>query len=321
MSEGKGYISPAFIMWHWENLRKSKSGREDILELQESPVRNLFWLALDDGGLPSVMVQVEPDDKIPTELSGRNIHLRTKTIRLDGIARRVIELTCRDSALENPFSELVAGVHGRLSAGRNGKNALLGALSDFRALLEQHEGVPVSREQAVGLAGELLVLRELVAYSPNAWRAWEGALGGVWDFKAGSRALEVKSSTRPGEPTVIHQTLLPDASGAVSVGRLVRELMGLVDDATGFRERLASAGYQEDVAAGWDAHRFEHQGRSMFRVEGEFPRITQEHLADSRLAPGVDSVNYSIRLDVARSWQVASADESDRLREFVGAIS
>lgn len=329
-------LGPAGIMWYWDSLRREAGGGQRTYELKDPRLEGAFLIALADEDLPAVLVVIEPDDEVPVDLSGRNIRLRGRTIQLDEKNRRVIEISCRDRALETPFSELVVGVHRRLLAGRTGQTAVTGALGEFRELLERPSGQVVSREQAAGMAGELLVLKRLLGHSPGAWRFWEGPVGGVWDFRAEGRGMEVKTSTRPGERDIqihglhqldppsgglslVHLTLIPDAAGAVSVPALADELAQMVDDREAFRELLSEGGYDPDRPEGWERHRFEFTQHAVFRVDEDFPALTPSRLQEGRVPAGVDSVSYSVSLDAVRKWQVPSGREEEIFREIASA--
>lgn len=328
-------IGPAGVMWYWDSLRREGGERGRTYELKDVRLEGIFLVGLVDEDLPAVLVTIEPDDRIPADLSGRNVRLRGRTIQLDHRNRRVIEVSCRDRALEMPFSELVVGIHRRLLAGRSGLAAVKGAVGEFRELLERPSGQAISREQAAGMAGELLVLKWLLEHSPGAWRFWEGPGGGTWDFRAGGKAIEVKTSTRPGERDVqihglhqleppsgglslVHITLLPDAAGAVSVPALADELAQVVDDGESFRGRLQEGGYEADRSEAWERHRFDFTQHAIFKVDVDFPALTPSRLKEGRLPAGLASVSYSVSLDVARKWQIPAGREDEIFREVVG---
>lgn len=329
-------IGPAGIMWYWDSLRREGGDDQQIYELKGAPVAGIFLIALVEGDLPAIFVVIKPDDEVPVDLSGRNVRLRGRTIQVGQRNQRVIEVSCRDRALEVPFSELVVGVYRRLLAGRSGQAAVAGALEEFRELLERPSGQAVSREQAAGVAGELLVLKRLLGHSPGAWRFWEGPAGGTWDFRSEGRAIEVKTSTRPGgrdievhglhqlDPpsgglSLVHLTLIPDAAGAVSVPALADELAQLVDDRAAFRELLSEAGYDSDRREGWERHRFEFTQHAVFKVDDDFPSLTPSRLEEGRVPAGVGSVSYSVSLDAARKWQVSSDHEEEIFIEVASA--
>ncbi|WP_019572096.1 PD-(D/E)XK motif protein [Thioalkalivibrio sp. ALMg3] len=321
-------LSPSEILWFWESLAR-RVGETDSqwLEPREGGLGHRFMLSLAEAGAPSVMVAIEPDEKGPDSLSGKNVEIGTATISMAGRRQRGIRVTCREPRLRHVFAELVASIHRRLRQGRSGHAAVRDAVVDFRRLLDGGAGDTVTREVAAGLAGELMLLKTLVEADPSAWKTWEGPEGGEHDFHRGGKSFEVKTSTRRAASTVeihgirqldppaaglhlVHQTLIPDADGDISVPSLVADIEGRVADPAGFYERLSAADYSHLSAHRWELHRFTRGLRRFFVVGKEFPRLTPDRLASGDLDPGIDGVTFSLRLDAITGWEIPQ-DESD----------
>ncbi len=330
-------LAPPEILWFWESLARRVGESDDgWLEPKGCGLGDRFMLALGEAGAPAVMVAIEPDQKGSDGLSGRNVEIVTRTVSTGGRRQRVIRLTCREPRLRQVFAELVASIHRRMCQGRSGQSAVRDAVMDFRRLLDGGAGEAISREIAAGLAGELMLLRDLVKLDPGGWSAWEGPLGGEHDFHRNGRSFEVKTSTRRAATTVeihgirqldpppnglhlVHQTLVPDPEGEVSVPALVEALHQEVSDPASLSERLLAVDYSNLSASRWEAHRFSAGPRRFFEVDSDFPRLTPDRLARGALDPGIDSITFSLRLDAVVKWEVPR-DESDKiLQGFVHA--
>lgn len=334
-NEHSGPLPARELLWIWERLAR-RAGADDspVFEPADEHEHDPLLLGLGQAGAPRAMVPVEPDYRRPSDLSARNIMVDLATVSYGGRKLRVLRLTCTEPRLRPVFAELVSDVHRRLLQGRSGAGAVRNAVGDFRKLLEATPAGDVTREKAAGLAGELMVLTDLMRISPDAWNAWEGPLGGEHDFHRNERSLEVKSSTRrepssveihgirqldapPGGLHLVHQILVPDPQGQISVPWLVDGLHALAPAAPGLSERLSASGYSDTVRQAWEAHRFSPGKRTIFRVGEDFPRITPDRLKADGTDPGIDSVQFSLRLDALDQWAVADEEKASILEKFL----
>ncbi|GAA0770993.1 hypothetical protein GCM10010203_47360 [Actinomadura yumaensis] len=97
-----------------------------------------------------------------------------------------------------------------------------------RFLRERHTGL--SREETVGLIGELLVLERLVGTDPALLDSWKAPDDGLHDFERAGHGLEVKTGI--GASTVIHVSSL-DQLDSAGMGRLDLVHVRLVEDLSG----------------------------------------------------------------------------------------
>jgi len=170
-------------------------------------------------------------------------------------------------------------------------------------------------EAEIGLVGELLFLEHMVGIGvrcATAVEGWVGPLRAPQDFVLGPGAIEVKATVavdgfpvRIGSLVQLDDSLLqPLFLAAVRVrsggaGRPlpsilsdVREL--LADEPTirdAFNSRLLHAGYFDGLAEHYQ-RQFTHVETRVFRVAGEFPKLTRATLPRSIL-----SVQYEIDID------------------------
>lgn len=190
------------------------------------------------------------------------------------------------------------------------------AVDTYQALLARRKGL--NDEQQRGLFGELLVLRQLVqSCGPEtAVESWHGPLAEEHDFFLAGVHLEVKTTAgerrkhmisgvsqltqAPGTPLwLVSVQITAGVEGAgLSLPALVAAArVDLADDRIEFDHRLEDMGW-EDVHADLypSMWQFRTQPRA-YLVDGAFPRITSELIADRVPSwPLVSDLKY--RVDV-----------------------
>jgi hypothetical protein len=172
----------------------------------------------------------------------------------------------------------------------------------------------LSREKQIGLYGELTFLKTLLVNDIPAAAAvgwWHGPVGGNQDFRAGNRAIEVKTTTGNSSTAVrvsnelqlddtdcrplylLHLWLREIEGTGTSLPQLVDEVTALLGGAAmqDFADRLVAAGYHDVHRTLYGDMGYAERARRYYVVEGGFPRLRR---ADLR--PGVSRVEYSIEL-------------------------
>lgn len=328
-------MSPGVVIAWWERLRDQGADTRHVAEPSGQYGDATLLLSLGSEGEPAMIAEADPRDRLAADLGGRNITVLMRTISLNGRQQRCIELVCTERTLESVFAELVVDVMRRISSGMSSSHAVERALEEFRRLLEREPPNTIGREEAIALAGELLVLKRMTRIGPRAWETWNGPLGEVHDFHHGGSAIEVKTTVHAGEALMeihgleqlqapagglhlLQVVLVPDPAGVVTVPALAEGIRKLVDDETGFVHRLEEAGYSESEAARWEAHRFSTSRVSCFEVGHGFPKVTYEEIVGGTLPSGVTTIRYAIALSAIRQWKLPDAAVDNILAEFVG---
>lgn len=145
--------------------------------------------AVDDA--PCLLIEASPPGEVSFEVGG----MRLGIVAGERMPLLVLSLEDRDSL--DLFSTVCADA---LAASDTDRST---ALADFlarldawrRFLRERRSGL--SRNETVGLLGELLVLTELLQISPAALDHWKSPDDGLHDFEHGGHALEIKTSLGP----------------------------------------------------------------------------------------------------------------------------
>jgi hypothetical protein len=183
----------------------------------------------------------------------------------------------------------------------------LGArLAAWRAFLRD-QAESLSRHEAVGLIGELLLLEKMIARIPNALSLWKSPDDGLHDFENSGHALEVKTSL--GSARRLHVSALDqlDSAGLTSLHvahlRLAEQPEGvtlsqLAERITGQlssdRERrmFANALLRRGLAPGVDAASgpfVRYAGCEYYEVRSGFPCLSR-----STVPMGIADAAYQI---------------------------
>ena len=191
----------------------------------------------------------------------------------------------------------------------------------------------LSREDQIGLFGELLLLKTMIDLSvpaATAVSAWKGPDGANQDYQLGDRALEVKATvgnaaslvfvsnelqldeTDCGRLFLAHFWLRQLDGSGQTLPQLVSEIGAMLDTSVAqeFADRLIKVGYHEVHRPLYETKGYTERGRLYFAIEGDFPRIRR---ADLR--PGVRAVEYRIELAGFEAFQ---RSQSEVMKIFTG---
>ncbi|MBL0749254.1 PD-(D/E)XK motif protein [Nocardioides baculatus] len=281
------------------------------MTLTHGPVR----VALDDSGLPHVLVPLDSDVDIARDAGSRGVTLSARTLVLNGQEIVFADLACLDAKLTLVFEHLADDALQRLAASSEHPEAILATvLGEWRQLLQVASLDRLDRETAMGLAAELEVLTLLAKSAPaEALNAWRGPAQEPHDFVHGRHALEVKS-TAAVDPSFIRISNLDQLDSSL-VDRLhlvvvhfreeaagktlddrMRELFAAGVDKQALIRKVSQYGYtfESDV----DAARFTSRGIRLWHVSNNFPGLTRARLPEAATR-GVSRVSYYVDLDVA----------------------
>lgn len=172
----------------------------------------------------------------------------------------------------------------------------------------------LSRNDQIGLFGELLILSSQLNFSSNKSSildSWLGPDASNHDFVMGTTALEVKTTTG-NEPTRVHisNEYQLDSTGfqnlflchirldekqdsGTSLPVLIDEILDSLPETLriSFIESLAILGYLDKQRGLYENRGYFERSRSYYLVTEGFPRITREALLN-----GVNQVSYQIDL-------------------------
>lgn len=269
----------------------------------------LFWARNDTGAKALVLKWDDPID------------LPASAPRIRGIAidhrQGMLKLVLLDEAFLDIFQTLCEDLVESLRpivGSKKALEALLARLQKWQWLLDKGASGLMSEAEIRGLYAELHFLdSELLSrFGTESVGLWTGPSGTPQDFMFGTCAIEVKSRSASGTPTVTISSadqLWAPASDlylfVYSVGQepnggpgsSLRTLIDRVRDRVGFgvwrnqlEEKLLEVGYM-DLPAYTETH-YAISDPMTFKVRGNFPRITTPQLPD-----GVTSLSYRIHIE------------------------
>ena len=323
---------------HWNVLRAGHLDGDGLgipslsiaAKTQAGPVR----LAVGSSGEARLLVPLTTGEKIGSLETGGSLQIGVTTLTYRQRAIRFLDLVCKSPDLEGVFGEVVDDIVRRLADRKDGVEAVVGAINDFRELLVPPAGKDVDRSRVVGLVAELVVLNRLLDISPSAWRCWRGPAGDRHDFRARDNSLEVKASLGAGARRVtingIDQ-LEPPARGSLYLAHLVLEAVegGLLtvaslgdrallraDDPAGLRALLAAVGCTDVRDAAWNRSAFRAEAERLYRVGPGFPRIAPSSFVGGLVPAGVVDATYRIDLGLASGAECQPAEFVSFLQEL-----
>ncbi|MEH6952647.1 PD-(D/E)XK motif protein [Nitrobacter sp. NHB1] len=274
-------------------------------------------------GAPCLMLQTMPAPETLFELGGMRL---STTADQSG---PFLVLSLEDRSRRDLFSTICADVVA--SAAQIGAadplNQFVARLNAWRQFLRERR-IGLSRPETIGLIGELIVLEELLAVSPDSLSAWQAPDDGLHDFQRGGQALEVKTGLGPSSSITISKLDQLDAAGLRQLellhvrlveapgGRCLRDIMTAIDDLLpdeasrrAFANALLSRGLMPDDDAARLTPRVQQRSIDAYSVSEGFPRLLRENLPTA-----ITEATYTLDL---RSIAVFAADATATLGAFM----
>jgi hypothetical protein len=206
-------------------------------------------------------------------------------------------------------------------------NQFVARLIAWRQFLRERR-IGLSRLETIGLIGELIVLEELLAASPDSLSAWQAPDDGLHDFQRYGQALEVKTGLGPSSSITISKLDQLDAAGLRQLellhvrlveapgGRCLRDIVTAIDNMLpneasrrAFANALLSRGLMPDDDAARLTPRIQQRSIDAYSVSEGFPRLLRENLPTA-----ITEATYT--LDV-RSIAAFAADTTATLGAFM----
>lgn len=209
----------------------------------------------------------------------------------------------------------------------------LNHLDRWEALFSRYSPTGLTAEQQKGLYGELHLLRTLLTALTDKAQvldSWVGQNAAIQDFRAGSWAIEVKTSSLSTHErfTVNGERQLDESplenlflyylnldvrkKGGESLNALISEIRSMlaaeVSLLRAFNRKLIDAGYFDAQADAYEEDGYVIREKHLFRVTGDFPRITPVNLR-----PGVGEVRYSASLSDCLPYEITEQQLFDTL--------
>jgi hypothetical protein len=213
--------------------------------------------------------------------------------------------------------------------------AMASALDHFLARLEawrrflRERRAGLSREETIGLVGELAIAEQLLSIGTDLLTSWEAPSDGLHDFLKEGHALEIKTSLGPATTVrissldqldtaglrrldLIHVRLIEAADGR-TLDDLLNDLEARLPDETSrrdFANALLKRGLMPDDAVARTSFRFQLRVMDGYQVQDDFPRLSR-----GSVPAAVTEAVYQLDL---RAIQPFATDSVTAIESFAG---
>lgn len=269
----------------------------------------------------------QPSQRVP-RLRG----LRVEIQETDQEGRALLVLRLMAGEHRDLFYRLCTDIVAATSVAESGEEALSRMVVRtwrWHRLLRSGRDGRLSREEQMGLIGELLVLEQHlmpVVGAADGVRAWVGPVGDPRDFRIGSIGVEAKART-PLAPGIrissaeqldstdaarlfLHVADVGEAAAEADAGETVADVVRRVHDAVAARDLSAVGDFEDRLSAvgfewsdDYSDYRWMITDTSVFEVVAGFPRLTP-----SGIPSGVHEVRYGIDVTQCEAFRVPAED-------------
>lgn len=242
----------------------------------------------------------------------------------------LLVLSLEDSTSIDLFATVCADVL-QAAASASQAEALASFLARLHAwrcfLRDRRSGL--TRNETVGLIGELVVLRRLIQVAPHLLASWSAPDDGLHDFELAGHALEVKSTLGPAATLHISNLDQLDTSGLRRLDLLhvrlvempegecledmIQEIAGSLDEDLArrdFANALLRRGLMPDDVGARGFPRVSVRTLTAFAVGISFPRLVR-----GSVPPGIVEADYMLEL---RGIEAHSVEADVVLAAFAG---
>ncbi len=324
----------------WDELASSGGAGMARRRLHPDSLHNLFVSVQYPAGQRMLTLQIGKGTATSAVHTLRHLP-RTRGMELqfaghsDG--RRELQLSLTDSNLREVFNPLITDIASAAAAAESNLDCVLAFVSRFQGWISLLAAVAengLSSDYRRGLFGELWTLRRMLSCGideKSAVGAWTGPLAADQDFQLHRGALEVKTTAAKQPQTIVIASerqlddrgvdllllvlLLVDerrgghGASLNSLVDVIRTEIRQQSISDAFDDLLVRAGYLPHQRDLYDEPRYTPRDERYYRVEGDFPRVTEPDLR-----PGVGDCTYRISTAGLDVWAVPSTDIDDLLR-------
>ena len=328
-ADGVSKIAPEI----WTRLAGERPQGETLRARRAAPdIAERLVAALDTESRRHLLILLQDGEDELEDRQSRGVMAWTRELTVPEHAPgRYLDVVCLDAAGHEAFDLIGGEIAERLAAGQEtAPQAVTRVLAKWRRFWGQLPRQMLSREEQLGLFAELWFLSVWLMPRVGAVEAvsrWRGPSGARHDFEWPTRAVEVKATTLTrGRIHRIHglEQLAPPDKGDLLLfslrlheeGGATNTLLSVIaacrtileadaDALSRFESMLAQAGWSPAHADEYAKLRLRVVEEGLFRVEGDFPRLTPASLP-SGVPKGVERVEYEINLDVCGHLLIAT---------------
>lgn len=337
-------MSPEELLSTWTELAEAAPSQTGLqrIRLDIDAAADIFACIFWPSRRPGLLIEGEGShrpagDRIPTCRGVRMVH----EILPEPEPRTLLRVMLEEEDLSDIFAVMSADLVSATAAQPSPASALrqcIDRLCMWQGLFEKIPAEGLSEDEQRGLLGELLVLESLFLPRMSeieAIDAWTGPDPAHQDFIRGGLAVEVKTSLakrhariqianekqlddRPYEILLLAFLRLDESAAhgdslPAAVARVRQRVGAAPGAAQALDDRLALSGYLDVHAPRYVRNRWQCSERRYFRVEGDFPRLTE-----ANLPAGVGDIRYSIIADDLGEHEILEGEVAAILGEVDG---
>lgn len=317
----------------WTRLSGERLQGEALWARRAAPdLSDRLIAALDAEGKRHFLVLLMSGEDEVQDSQSRGLGVVTRELAVPGHETgRYLDVVCHDAAGHDAFDVIGGELASRLATGReNANECVVRVLAKWRRFWGQIPRQILSKDEQIGLFAELWFLSvwlfPKVGFA-EAVKRWRGPFGSRHDFEWSGRSVEVKATTStrgcvhhingidqlappfPGELLFFSLRMREEggASNTLSsiVGSCRAQLASDPDSLGNFEKALMQARYSPAHDEEYEKTRLRIVEEALFRVSGNFPRLTVEELK-AGLPSGVEGVEYRINVDGFKHLRLAS---------------
>jgi hypothetical protein len=299
----------------WNLLHSRRTAKAEAITANDAGIAvagGKVLYGLDSAACRHLLVPVAGGEVVEDHES-QGVQVGVRTLHHEGVTAVYADLACMKPRFNAEFAHIVDDMLDALASGAAPHSACRNSLEKWRDLLRTVRTDRLDERTAVGLFGELLLLRDLVAVSPTAVRYWTGPGGGRFDFSGSNAAIEVKTSTRRyGRLVEISGETQLDAPAGLTLylsfvrieqvpagGSRLWDLHAAILNAGvspgDMQEKLKQLDVDEAILRD-DPRHFRLLETRLYRVDGTFPRIVRASFVGAELPAGTLRLRYMIDL-------------------------
>ncbi len=300
------------------------------------------YLAIDGQRYRHLLVQL-PDDTPPvTQRSTRSLQVTTSRFQVGSNQEALyVDLLCSDPSQYPTFLAVTQDILQRLQEnGGTVRDTIINSLARWRTFWTSRP-LPLDREEALGLFGELWFMRHwLGPVDAKILAGWQATEQARHDFQWHSISIEVKTSATRRNGNPIHrisslaqledplegQLLLfslhvaEDSLSSNTLHSIVEQIsVCLKNDfsaASSFSGKLATRGYSADDTQ--EASRpYRILEEALYQVSQGFPRLTADTFKPSGPPVGVVDISYAIDLAGCEKWLLGKTPTDEKVRKIL----
>jgi hypothetical protein len=307
----------------WAHLAGPKPPGETLWARRAAPdVSERLIAALDVENRRHFLIHLATDEKGLEDRQSRGVELATRELRVPGHETgRYLDITCLDPAGQDAFDLIGGELAERLASGREtAPEVAARVIAKWRRFWGQVPAKLLPLNVQIGLFAEVWFLSVWLARSAghtDAVKRWRGPFGARHDFEWGGRSVETKATlssrgpihringldqlTPPeqGQLLLFSLRLREEAGASNSLPSIIEKCRGMLegdpDGLTQFERALLEVGYSDTNADEYSTLRLRVYEEKLYRVEENFPRLTQSLFRDS-VPAGIERIEYDINL-------------------------